>query len=398
MRRWAVPGLSIAILSILLLGASHLYFPASLQSDAKTIAAGAINFDELSERFTELAKKRGAVYAYDVLREAELPPNTDLHLLGHVVGEELYNQQGVDGMASCTHDFRNACSHSVVIGALGEFGTGAHTQEILRSACEQAPGGPGAYTMCYHGLGHGVFAHFGYNLDPTIAFCRETGSDAYHREEYGQCMSGAVMELLSGGGHDRDLWLASREKYLSPDRPLDVCLSLDEEVQQLCLVYLTPQLFVLAGADIGRPDPETFPRAFSYCNALEEQHLRDSCYGGFGKEFIPLVASRDIRGVDVLDDEAYEVALAWCESSEAEDGRSACIRNALQSVFWGGENDSEASFRLCSLVENEQGQRACYDELASVIYQYTHGSRQEELCSALPSEFQTACSDGNDIL
>src|SRR5690606_38758677 len=125
-------------------------------AEAASIAQGARSFEDLAQRFEALAQEKGAAHAFEVLRRAEIPPNTDLHLMGHRVGDILYQQEGIGGIKYCTQDFRNACSHSIVVGALTEFGESALPQ--IREACLDAPGGPGAYTMCYHGLGHGVFA------------------------------------------------------------------------------------------------------------------------------------------------------------------------------------------------------------------------------------------------
>ena len=177
--------------------------------DAQRIGEGVSSFEDLTDRFRKLSKDQGAVYAFEVLGTASLPANTDLHLLGHAVGDELYEQKGVAGIADCTPDFRNACSHSIVVGALNEFGEAALPQ--IRDACKKAPGGSGAYTMCYHGLGHGVFAYNAYDLADTAALCKKTGTAAYHDREYIECMGGAVRETMGGGVQCCGLWLPARE-------------------------------------------------------------------------------------------------------------------------------------------------------------------------------------------
>lgn len=375
-------------------GIGVFVFGAHTYAEAYTIARDAKDFQELSGRFVALSEKKGAEYGFEVLRRAELPLNTDLHLLGHVVGEVLYAQQGVDGIGVCTQDFRNACSHAIVIGALNEFG-GEPALLLIRDACKKAPGGPGAYTMCYHGLGHGVFAFYGYNITPTIELCKKTGTEEYRQREYFECVGGAIMELMGGGGHDRELWLASRAKYLRDDKPLSLCLSnvIPEDIRPLCLVYLTPRLWELAGIELGRPDPRFFPKAFSMCDELPtaQQELRDACFGGFGKEFIPLAGARDIRGVDRFSDDAYVRAIEWCASASAADGRAACISEALSSIFWGGENDPEASFRFCALVEQSGMQKACYGSLARNIRSYSVGTVRDTLCARIPEAERRMC-------
>ena len=363
-------------------------------SEVAEIGVKVKSFQDLEERFEKIANEKGAVYAFEVLKRAQLPPNTDLHLLGHVVGDILYTQKGVDGIADCTQDFRNACSHSIVIGALNEFG-GEPALQLIRDACRAAPGGAGAYTMCYHGLGHGVFAFFGYSFPETVALCNDTGTAEYHDREAVECIGGAVMELAGGGGHDRDAWLEARERYL--DDPIGLCLSDDipENAKGQCLTYLTSELWKKVGIDLGSPDPELFDDAFALCDVIPSSRpeLRYSCYGGFGKEFVPLALARDIREIGRFAERETAIVEDWCSRAEAVDGRRSCIRQAVQSLFWGGENDSAITFRFCSLIQSEPLQDTCYQELDSAIHAYIREpERHDSLCAQVPSSFREECA------
>lgn len=343
-------------------------------------------------RFTDLAERKGAEYAFDVLRVADLPAQTDLHLLGHVVGDELYKQQGIRGIALCTQEFRNACSHSIVIGVLNELGPSDATIEKIRDACTLAPGGSGAYTMCFHGLGHGVLAYFGYDLTHTVDFCKRLGTDAYTQQEYTQCVGGSVMELVGGGGHDREKWLQARDIYLPANDPLAPCTTalIPYEAKTFCFSYLTPQLFERAGANLASPDERFFPAAFAFCDALADTRLRTSCYGSFGKEFVPLAAFRDIRSVDALSNDQYRTAIRWCALAPSGEAERACVGEAVASIFWGGENDPAAAFRFCSLAD-ENATSACWERLASDISSYA-GERRSELCMRIPEAHRKNCS------
>lgn len=360
-------------------------------AEAATIAEGAREFKDLEGRFRDLARERGGVYAFEVLRRATLPPNTDLHLLGHAVGEVLYEQKGVDGIADCTQDFRNACSHSIVVGALNEYG-GEAALGLIRDACTKAPGGSGAYTMCYHGLGHGVFAYFAYDIAQTVDFCRKTGTEEYENEEYIECVGGMIMELQSGGGHNQEAWLAAREKYL--DGPLAPCINavIPEDVKPMCFTYLTPQMWTYAGISMGSPEPWKFAEAFAYCDAIPRtrQKLRDACYGGFGKEFLPLTVGRDIRSNVTYSDEQLLATLSWCSYAGAAENRAPCVRSALAAAFWGGEKDPATSFRMCELADRDQA--PCYIHLAENIDRYIEGERRAELCGRLPEKYRERCS------
>lgn len=354
--------------------------------EAESIGKGVTGFDNLSNRFKMLADTKGGVYAYDILRLAVLPPNTDLHLLGHVIGDVLYTQKGIEGIADCTQDFRNACSHTIAIGALNEYG-GQAALPLIDEACKKAPGGSGAYTMCYHGLGHGVFAYFGYDLEKTVTFCKKMGTASYNNQQYTECVGGSIMELMGGGGHDNQKWVASRGKYLTDD-PLSPCMDgvIPGDVKNICLIYVTPELFVRAGANLGNPEPSTFSKAFSYCDAIpaNKQSLRDACFGGFGKEFVGIAGSRDIRDVASFSDVAYKNVIEWCEMAGVADGTKACIKDAVASIFWGGENNPEGVFRFCSLA-GDSLQISCYGYLGENIMMYTKGATQENLCNRLLS-------------
>lgn len=378
----------IAVLCLLVISAGTFFFLQSEPyAEAASIAVDVGSFEELEDRFEELAREKGGAYAFEVLRRAPLPENTDLHLLGHAVGDILYTEEGVSGIALCTQDFRNACSHSIVVGALNEFGEAALPK--IREACHKAPGGPGAYTMCYHGLGHGVFAYYGYDLAPTIALCEKTGTSEYQNREAIECIGGAIMELTGGGGHDREAWEKARKKYLTS--PLAPCRSsvMPPAARAQCLMYLTPEIWKHAGIDMGQPDPALFAKAFSYCEAIPrgETSERESCFGGFGKEFVPIAGGRDIRRVDALSDEQYVRAASWCHAAASGDGVAACIGSAVDSIFWGGENDPDAAFRFCALSREPR----CYHSLAKNISRYTMGEKRDALCGRLARLSDARC-------
>ena len=350
-------------------------------------------FDEYADYFENLARDKDAKYAFNVLRVAKLQPGTDLHLLGHVVGDILYKQKGIDGIYSCTHDFRNACSHSIVTGLFAEKGIDALDE--ISDVCRQAPGGKGAYTMCFHGLGHGVLAYTLYDLTKAVSLCEKTGTAEYQNREYAECVGGEIMELISGGQHDENAWRAKRPTYLSTRNPLHPCDSdiIPDFVKPICYTYLTPYLFEVAGADLGAPTPENFREAFTYCNLLPKDDTinRDACYGGFGKEFVVLAGARDIRDIGSLHEEELALVHEWCGLANDTLGEGSCTVSALRSLFWGGENNPDASFAFCSTVPDRL-KDACYGELATAI-QFFLGGQPEKgtLCGRLPEAYRSFC-------
>lgn len=382
LKPWILPVLSGALLGASILYATHLYIAPV--RDAAAIASGAASFKELSDRFADLARERGAVYAYEVLGRAPLPSGTDLHLLGHVIGDELYKQEGIEGIKRCTNDFRNACSHTIVIGAYNEFGEDALPKII--DACSRAPGGPGAYTMCFHGLGHGVFAYYGYQLPETIAACERTATKEHGGAEVGQCIGGAVMELMGGGGHDRDAWLESRAKYLSgAEDPLAPCNSdtIPASYKGICYQYLTPHLFEVAGADLSNPQPEHFLAAFGYCEGIPEERReeREACFGGIGKEFPTLAVRQDIRLLEDPPMQALAQVRDWCALSGSVEGREDCVRSVVRTLYWGGERTADPALSFCARIEEPTMRAVCVDTLIMETRTYAQPKDTTRVCS-----------------
>ena len=353
------------------------------------------DFASYASYFQKLAKEKGAVYTFEVLKRASLAPNTDLHLLGHVVGDELYKQKGIDGIKNCTNDFRNACSHSIVVGALLERGEGALRD--IAGACRLAPGGKGAYTMCFHGLGHGILAYFQYELPETIKFCERVGTKEYREREYIECVGGTIMELVEGRfGHDPLAWARAAPKYFKADDPLYPC---DAEfmpplVKPQCYTYLTPHLFEFAGADMGHPTPQNFEEAFRFCDAIprKDKENRARCFGGFGKEFVVLAQNRDIRKIEDMTNEQLGIVAEWCGLAHDARGISECDRDALQSLYWGGENNPDASLRFCNVLKDASRQKSCFTELTgAVLFYIDNKDYSATLCDKYPYVYKNDC-------
>lgn len=371
------------------LGARLVEYP-----EVENLRREKFSFKELSNYFTNLAEKKGAEYAFEVLKVAPIPPGIDMHLMGHVVGDILYKQRGAEGMTVCTQDFRNACSHSIVVGLLLEKGETALSE--INMACQKAPGGSGAYTMCYHGLGHGILAYLDYNLKGAINLCKKT-STASENQEFAQCVGGAIMEIIGGGFHNPTAWEKQRKIYLKSSDPLYPCSDdalIPSAAKTFCYLYLTPHLFSSAGADLGNPLPEHFKKAFRYCDAIAEPHYRRSCYGGFGKEFIVIAKNRDIRNISGMKTDEMKKVLEWCALGKSEEAVLACLNSAASSMYWGGENDRSTVIRFCGLIPETNFRDSCFENLIGAVGYYVGDqSYRDGFCGELPESYQKACRE-----
>lgn len=364
---------------------------AELQEDLNALKKVPGDFGSIRGYFVDLATTKGGVYAFEILKRAILPPNTDLHLMGHAVGDELYKQESLDGMKYCTHDFRNACSHSIVVGALLQDGLAVFDR--VNEVCKKAPGGPGAYTMCFHGFGHGVLAYTEYEIPEAVELCGRVGTAEYNYEEASQCIGGIVMEMHQGI-HDPEIWAQKKDKYLTPGDPLRICEEdyMPESAKTFCYSYITPYIFDAAGAVNGNPTPEIYPASFAFCDAVENDQHRETCYAGLGKEFIVLAQDRDIRRMEDTPDDKLQLAASWCMLAEKEEAQKACLLDILNSIFWGGENDPGVSVRYCSLQEPGAIRDACFDHLYMIAGFYVpEPARREKICELTPEDKKPLC-------
>lgn len=385
----SVCGVVVALILLEILLASGPAYP-----ELKELASSEQSFPQLTHFFQNLAQKRGAVYAFAALKAAELSPNTDLHLLGHVVGDELFKKEGASGITKCTEDFRNACSHSIVVGLFLREGELALPK--IAEVCRKAPGGIGAYTMCFHGLGHGVLAALDYDLPRTISECQKTSTAQYEFREGSECVGGTIMEMISGGAHNKELWQKKSQVYFKASDPLYPCDAdfVPPSSRVMCYMYLTPHLIRSVEGDLGSPQAEDFVKAFSLCEQIpiNERLWREACFGGFGKEFLVLATHRDIRDIENMTNEQLHQVIVWCQLATDTDGIRACIRSAVGSLFWGGENDEGGALRFCGLIPDNANQSVCYDYLIGAVGYYVPDTgRRREFCKKIASMWQAQC-------
>ena len=68
-----------------------------------------------------------------------------------------------------------------------------------------------------------------------------------------------------------------------------------------------------------------------------------------------------------------------------------CIRDRVNSLYWGGENGFEAPVKYCSEIDLED-RGVCFDRLYSNVLSYrnTPGLNQA-VCLSVPTEYQAGC-------
>lgn len=351
-------------------------------------------FDEVSDYFKKIAQSEGAEYAFQELATATLPPNVDMHLLGHTIGNVLYEKEGVDGIKKCTHDVRNACSHAIVVGEFLKEGENAF--ETISQACKNAPGGLGAYTMCFHGLGHGVLAFTSYDYEDAVSLCQKVGTAEYSHREAKECIGGMTMEMLSGF-HNPEAWEKQKSRFLKITDPLSPCNSsyIPKDHQFFCYLYLTPYFFELTFGNLSLVEPTGFSKSMEYCQLIPDSQPenKDACFGGFGKEFVVLAKNRDVRLSHESGREEIATIIKWCTLTPKEANQQSCLKYALNSLYWGGENDISDAIIFCQESPINH-QKWCINELVGGVKYYAKSQEEfNQACQKLPTEWRVECNE-----
>jgi hypothetical protein len=367
-----------------------IVMPKDVAADAALASSLPSDFATVEAFFAKLAEEKGAVYAFDVLIASHIPPSVDVHFIGHKVGDMLYEEYGIEGMKYCTHDLRNACSHSVVIGAL--LAEGESILPKLNPICHEAPGGVGAYTLCYHGLGHGTLAYAGYDIKRGIELCGLVTNETPFREEQVQCIGGVVMEM-NIGAHDPEVWKEMKQKQLTVSRPLEICQSdyIPNIAKVMCYSYVTPYLLE-AAAETATSQMDQLKKSFLYCDILDKKAQRRACYGGMGKEFVTLALGGDTRISKIATDQELNYLISLCSLAHNDEANSACILTALDTMYWGGENNPDASVRLCGLLPEGSTREDCFKHLFSITEYYQQDPIiRERICAEVAEDAEHAC-------
>ena len=147
---------------------------------------------------------------------------------------------------------------------------------------------------------------------------------------------------------------------------------------------------------MGFPTSADFEKAFPLCERLPVSDLRNrnSCYGGFGKEFTVLAMGRDIRAssIEKVTNEQLERIYDWCLLAKKREGIEACLSSAMQSLYWGGENDRRIATRFCSVLRDPYYERSCFMDLTGAVGYYIQDKNyRREFCQELPASYREIC-------
>lgn len=271
---------------------------------AENTKQGKNAFSEEKIRIESFFQNRDAKGAYEAFKkENMLLDVTEAHPAAHVFGEVLYEKTGLAGFSVCDGDFGFGCFHSFIGRAITEHGPDVVRE--LDAACVRSYGSGG--TGCFHGIGHGLLAYFGYGLADVNRALTLCDTLSWERP-LGGCADGVFMEynfrLMEKDPEARYRPFIEQKRY-------EPCLSIG--LYSAACYFGLPAWWASA-----LQDTSNLPaRMGTFCSDVEDEDLRRACFRGIGYGIVPEVKF-DVKAGGVFCDEAAQgSARVWCREGLA---------------------------------------------------------------------------------
>lgn len=289
----------------------------SVEMERQVAYAKTLEVSELTRYFKKLSDEAGAPYAYEILRQVQssfIEPYN--HLFGHIIGDELFKQQNIEGLDVCTSEFTFACYHSVIARVLAE--QGFESVDEINEKCLQLKD----VGSCQHGIGHGIIAAAGYE-DPVsaVAVC-----DSLEKRPgvTRPCIEGVIMEFnfhqledINLGAHRQ----VDDRGYYYP------CTELPDRDKSECVFEQTIWWREIHGRT-------NYPAVGALCDGVEHEEARVWCYRGIGR-LIPEYSS----------DPVETMARECIGATSVTEGQALCLQMLRDKT----DNDGS----ICDLMEGE---------------------------------------------
>jgi hypothetical protein len=250
------------------------------------------------------------------------------HLRAHLIGEALYEHEGVEGIAYCDSAFGFGCFH-------GFYGAGFSSEGIsfvekADESCVERFGYLG--TGCQHGIGHGILEYFGHSkLREALEAC---GSTTEMVPLLG-CSSGIFME------YNTPLVVLPGVENLGPkpfieDSPYGPCEDVQDKYKPSCYYELGPWWMQVLDND--------WVQMGEMCARVKNISLRSACAMGIGNGISPSVGFNVTKAKEACNLVPNKV-------------RVMCLSGVSWSLFSNPDYE-DSSDSVCADL-GEQEQRTC---------------------------------------
>lgn len=238
--------------------------------DSNEILPTIFDYNQERERLTNIIEKEGAAEMYEHFKDAYQSFDPDeVHKLAHWVGAELYQKEGVAGLALCDNSYNWGCYH----GFFGEAFSyeGISLVEKAEAACQNDKLNSMRFGGCIHGLGHGILVQEGYEYEDLLDALEDC--DTLNPDARSICRNGVFMEYNKKTMHglESKSW---EVRPLNPENPKEPCDNLPSLYTYDCY-YELPAWW-----------EHVFDRDYNemgeICSGLEGRN-KEACFRGVGR-------------------------------------------------------------------------------------------------------------------
>lgn len=219
-------------------------------------------------------KAVGGTDAYAELQQfvAALSPGLQ-HQEAHIFGGALYKAEGVAGLTACDSQFSFGCFHEFMGRAIATLGLSVASS--LAEGCFRSLG-PERGISCQHGIGHGIEAAIGYDLNDlqkTLSLC----DGLPYNDPIGGCYAGAFMEY----NMQTMLGTEGRLRAANDADPYFPCDIVAEQYKKTCY-FSQPQWWRQRAKEDGAADTAAaYEHVGVLCTRAPARFVR-TCYEGIG--------------------------------------------------------------------------------------------------------------------
>ncbi|MDP2735854.1 MAG: hypothetical protein Q8P12_06630 [bacterium] len=241
-----------------------------------------------------------------------------IHILEHLVGEELFFREGKEGLSLCsTESPFLGCYHGFFAAAFPE----GKQEELLQQAEEACRSLEGAFrqSSCIHGIGHGFAALEGQeNLLGALSLCDKVSYSTALGNE--MCYTGVFMEYNTASVHGPSIAALPRE--FDAQNPYAPCPELPAQYQSACYLQI---VHWWGETDVLRND---FAALGELCRGIKgPAENKENCFRSAG-----MVAARFARL------QPKEVIPSCMEMPE--EGMAFCLKEAAKLLSIHGKGDA----------------------------------------------------------
>ena len=243
------------------------------------------------------------------------------HEFAHIIGREIYNQKGFEGIETCSRLFTDGCLHGVTEQML--LTLGKDSLPLIEKECLKLYPQTGEQkrkdSSCIHGLGHGLLTWNNLDVNTTLKYC-----DTLSKDLHSACWDGVFME-----------YIASDLSSFDSNDSWKFCRELSSAHQEKCASYIV-QMYLESRSFNAKSFAEM-------CREAPSAHLEGLCIRWTGYLIVEYFQG------------SSDYIISECKSMAREYAINICLNGAAHQLAFQRKIDwKSAVYLVCQEVPQEQ--------------------------------------------